>query len=228
MSDCSLHKFDSKGNLIKEWVSLIKKTVNDLPYGIETDRNYIYITYGDHSVPNVAIYKYDKKAQLIKIIAAPSSSNTTCITTNGKHLILSRSTAALDTADKKGNVIRSAVATTNTATALSFNGTDILSTRSGSANVDVLDAKSYQVKKTIAIGAGATGICALTDRFIVITNSGSTMDYYSYKGNLIKSVALPTAGATIIYRDIAQDKDYLWLISYPSADIEPPVDGEKG
>ena len=223
MANANLHKFDSKGNLIVEQINIIRSSSgSEFPYGIETDHNHFYITYGDPVFNNVSVYVFDKKFRLVKSFPAPDPKRTQGITTNGKDLIQSQIVAAFDTTDKSGNKIRNAVSVTNISYALSFNGVDIVAARAASVNVDIREAKSFNVKRTIALGNIASGICALEDRLIIIPNTGDRMDYYDYKGNLIKSIALPTLAGTIAYRDLCQDKDYLWIISYPTTDVLPP------
>lgn len=223
MPNGNLHKFDSKGNLIAESFNVLRATANEFPNGIETDRNFLYVTYGDAVANNISVYVFNKKFLQVRTFAVPDQKQTYGITTDGKALILSKTIAFYDTSDKKGSAIRSNVATTQSY-ALSFNGTDILAARAGAAFVDIKDTRNFNTKKSIAVGATPLGVCALEDRFIIIPSTSDRMDYYSYQGNLIKSIALPTISGTIVYKDLCQDKDYLWLVSYPSTDVVPPGD----
>lgn len=215
--DLNLHKIDLKGNLIVEYIGIVNTAANSRPFGIETDGNYFWITYGETSVV-MDVYVINKKGQVVKSFTAPGV-KTLGVTTNGKDLIFSDTASNFNVTDKVGNQVKSITLAGAAPLACSFTGQDILCCDSVGAKVYLVDQKTKTTKKTIPIATVVTGICALHDRFAVI--DATKMTYYTYKGNVIKgSIALPTAGGIYVFQDLCHDRDFLWLISTTGGDME--------
>lgn len=213
MSDTNLHKFDMKGNLIKEWVPLFTGGAFDAPSGIEFDHDGLWIVAGDLTdFTGTYVYNYDKKGNLIRSFALPSKTELG-ITTDGKVLTVSTADGAMEVLDKKGNLIKNVTPGGGVYYTLSFNGVDLLGQTAGSLKVDYMEPKTYNIKRQLAnISYICNGVCAIGNKIATFEN-GTDLQYYDFKGNLITTIALPTGGGARYYPDLCYDEEFLWMIS---------------
>lgn len=211
----SLYKFDLKGNLILSLSPVLADVVLRTAYGLETDGIYFWIISWDSGI--YYNHMVNKKGAIIK---SSTSDNAYGITTNRKDLITSSvGSNNFSVSTKSYNKTRT-VAGATTYKQLTFNGQDVLALRTATDTVDTLDQRTFTVKRSVAVAVPntpTTGICTIHDRLVIIDIKN--INYFTYAGTLIKSIALPTTLGN--WGDVCHDRDFLWIASTKTV---PPVE----
>jgi hypothetical protein len=211
MPDTNLHKIDSKGNVIKEWLPLIRLTdAADTPYGIESDYRSLWVLWGNAKT-KVFIQQFDKKGNLI---AQTDSGNTKNqgITTDRRALILSRAGPANPAVTKTALVISGPVPT-NTLGPLTFDGRGVVGGKVGAAKLNLTTNKQAVLVEEVNASVSKSGVHSLGDRYYTTDPTSTVVYIHDKKGNLVKSFTPSYSTSTKIV-DVVQDEDYFWMLGY--------------
>lgn len=217
MPDLNLHKFDQRGQLVKQWVPLITGVANELPGDITTDKESLWITRYDAIAANAQLIQITKRGTIRKSHAL-ADSGSRGVTTDRSALAISTSTG-IYTLNKTNTQVRAKVGANYEW--LSESASDLFGCVSGTNQIAVMDPRTGTIRYTFGTSAIPVGVTA-TETHIVTIEAAYLM-YYDMRGVLRKSYALPNPTA-YRYVGVVDDDSYLWILSSPITDIDPPKD----
>lgn len=213
MPDLNMHKIDFKGNIIKEWLPWLRDSTGaDEPFGIDTDGDRLWISYGEIGT-KINIYEYNKKNQLLYSFTIGSKDQG--VTTDRCNLWIGRTSADVTNITKRNLQIRN-LAVNMDMRALTMDGMNLLGGEGlagGSPFIDVNDTRGGTLKNTLTTSENAVGVHSLGNRLLVANPTALTIDYYDRKGNLVKTIS-PSFSTSTEIRDLCQDEEFIWVIAF--------------